>query len=89
MNRALCTILGVATLAVAPGVPAQDYPSKPVRIVVAYAPGGAVDLTARLMQLRLSDLLGQPIVVDNKPGAAGFVGAESVSRAAADGYTLL
>ena len=72
-----------------PHASAQEYPNKPVRVVVAYAPGGAVDLTARLMQQRMSAALGQPVVVDNKPGAAGFVGAESVSRAAPDGYTLL
>ena len=68
---------------------AQDYPVKPVHVVVAYAPGGAVDLTARLLQRRLSEVLGQPLIIDNKPGAAGFVGAESVSRAPSDGYTLL
>jgi tripartite-type tricarboxylate transporter receptor subunit TctC len=89
MNRTLYIALGIAALVIAPGTPAQEYPNKPVRIVVAYAPGGAVDLTARLMQQPLSEALGQPVIVDNKPGAAGYVGAESVSRAAADGYTLL
>ena len=62
---------------------------KPIRVVVAYAPGGAVDLTARLLQQRMSEALGQPVVVDNKAGAAGLVGAEFVSRAAPDGYSLL
>ena len=68
---------------------AQDYPNKPLRLIVPYPPGGAVDLTARLLSQRLTQALGQSIVVENRPGAAGHLGAEQVSKAAADGYTLL
>lgn len=89
MNRALCVALGVAVLGAAPAALAQDYPNRAVHMVVPYPPGGAVDLTARLFQPRLSEALGQAFVVDNKPGAAGHVGAELVSRASPDGYTLL
>jgi tripartite-type tricarboxylate transporter receptor subunit TctC len=89
MNRAPCIGLCAAALAAAPGAFAQDYPVRAVHVVVPYAPGGAVDLTARMMQQRLSEALGQPFVVENKPGAAGHVGAEAVSRAVPDGYTLL
>jgi tripartite-type tricarboxylate transporter receptor subunit TctC len=67
---------------------AQDYPSKPVRIIVAQAPGGASDLLIRVIGRKLGDILGQQIVVDNRPGAGGNIGAEVASQAAADGYTL-
>ena len=68
---------------------AQAYPVKPVHLVVPFPPGGAVDLTARLMQQRLSASLGQPMVIDNRGGAAGRIGATYVSKAPADGYTML
>lgn len=70
------------------GALAQDYPSKPVRLIVGFPPGGATDLVARILQPRLSKALGKEVVVDNRPGANGTLGAELTARAPADGYTL-
>ena len=69
--------------------PAQGYPEKPIRIVAPFAPGGNVDITARVIGQALSEALGAQVVIDNRAGAAGTIGADLVARAAADGYTLL
>ena len=67
---------------------AQPYPSKPIKLIVPFPPGGNVDLSARILAPELSKELGQPIVVDNKPGAGGTLGLEAVAKAPADGYTI-
>ncbi|MBS0525321.1 MAG: tripartite tricarboxylate transporter substrate binding protein [Proteobacteria bacterium] len=67
----------------------QSWPNKPIRLVVGYSPGGGNDLIARIVAARLQDKLGQPVVVDNKPGAQSIVAAELVAKSAPDGYTLL
>jgi tripartite-type tricarboxylate transporter receptor subunit TctC len=81
---------GVAALSVASPIAwAQTYPTRPVRWIVGYPPGGATDITARLIGQWLSERLGQPFVIENRPGASGNVGTEAVVKAAPDGYTLL
>ena len=77
------------TLAFSATAVAQDYPAKPIRFVVPYAPGGNTDILSRLIGQRLSAAWGQQVIIDNRPGAAGTVGAELVARAPADGYTLI
>ena len=68
---------------------AQDYPSRPVKVIVTYPPGGGADVTARIVGQRLSELWKQPVLIENKPGGGGNVGADFVYHAQADGYTLL
>jgi len=83
------TLLKIALCLAAGTAFAQSYPSKPIRIEVAFPPGGPVDIIARLIGPKLSELLGQPVVVENKVGASGNVATVEVARSAPDGYTLL
>lgn len=85
-RRAAASFLSLIAL---PGAAqAQAYPSKPIRIVVPAGPGGITDIVGRLAGQRLSERLGQPVMIDNKAGASGIIGTEIVARAAPDGYTV-
>ena len=84
--RTLCAIIGCGACAIAS---AQPYPAKPIRIVVTLAPGGTADILARIVAQKLNEAWGQQVVVDNRPGASGMIGAELVAKAPPDGYTLL
>ena len=79
----------VTALALSPAAHAQTYPTKPIRFIVGFVPGGGNDLLARTVGPKMSEQLNQPVVIDNKPGAGGNVAAELVARAPGDGYTIL
>ena len=91
IRTAITATLGAVLFLLSGGaVFAQDagnYPSRPVMMIVPFAPGGASDFVARMIQPGLSEILGQQVVVDNRPGAAGMIGTETAARAAPDGYT--
>lgn len=89
MFKILCKTILVGLLFGTAWAQAQNYPNKPIRFVVPFPPGGSADALARLIGVRLTAALGQPVVIENKPGAGGIVGADTVAKAAADGHTLL
>ena len=82
-------LLSVALLAGTAQALAQAYPARPVRVIVAFAPGTTSDIIGRLFAERLGQAMGQPFVVENRTGAGGTIGAEAVAKAPPDGYTLL
>jgi len=85
----LRAMLSFALFLATPLVFAKGYPEKPIRLVVPYAAGGTTDQLARIIQKPMSDFLGQPVIVDNKPGAGGAIGTDMVAKSAPDGYTLV
>jgi tripartite-type tricarboxylate transporter receptor subunit TctC len=85
IRAALGMLLLASTLALAQ----ESFPSRPVRLVVSFPPGGGADLTARVVGQKMGELLGQPVVVENRPGANGLVGCDAVAKSAPDGYTML
>jgi len=89
MRRTLLALAACAGLTAAATAVADDYPSKPIHILVGFAPGGGTDVTTRILAPGISKRLGQPVVVENHPGAGGNIAAEQVANAAPDGYTLL
>ncbi len=90
MNMRLATafLMPLAFLFVSCDASAQPFPGKPVRIIVAFPPGGGVDIVARTMGPRLTEIWNQPIVIENRPGASGVIGTEAAARSAPDGHTL-
>ena len=82
-------VVGASAAQTPASSPGQTYPARPLRFVVPFAPGGGTDLVARTIAQRLSESVGQPVVVDNRPGAGGVIGAELAARPPADGYTIL
>lgn len=89
MKRAVLSCCVAAAIAFAPAVFCQSYPSKPIRMVVHFPPGGPTDLVARAVGQKLAEAWGPQVVIDNRPSASGVIGVETVVRAAPDGYTLL
>ncbi|HYS58644.1 MAG TPA: tripartite tricarboxylate transporter substrate binding protein [Burkholderiales bacterium] len=87
-NISRVALLLIASLAAGASL-AQDYPSKPVRMVVPFSPGGSTDALARIVGQKLTERSGQPVIIENRAGAGGNIGAEQVARSAPDGYTLL
>ena len=89
LRSLVASIVGVAALAASASSFAQDYPTKPLKIIVPFAAGGPADIYARFIGARLTEALGQPVVVEDRPGAGSIIGTDAVAKSAPDGYTLL
>jgi tripartite-type tricarboxylate transporter receptor subunit TctC len=89
VRHLLAGAAAVSSLAVAPCAFAQEWPAKPIHLIVSFAPGGLTDLIARAMQPKLAEGLGQPVIIENRPGAGGTVAEGLLARAAPDGYTIM
>jgi tripartite-type tricarboxylate transporter receptor subunit TctC len=89
MHRLFVVVLGFAAALLAGGALAQTYPSKPVKLVVTYPPGGSSDLMARVFGQKLSEIWGKPVIIESKPGAAGSIGMEYAARQPNDGYSFV
>src|SRR5690349_2556809 len=88
-SRRTAIALGMLASLVAPGVVAQTYPVKPVRIIVPFSPGGSNDILARVIGQKLTETWGQQVIVENRPGGGTVIGTDVVAKSAPDGYTLL
>src|SRR5262249_14376109 len=90
MRRITCSAVAAIAVLLAPlAAGAQDWPTRAVTMVVPYAAGGPIDTLARILAARLSEILGQQVVIENMPGAGGMTGASRVAKSAPDGYTVL
>lgn len=89
LNRVCCAALCALAAGFAQAQPTTDYPAKPILLVIVYAPGGGLDVVGRIVAERLTRNLGRQVIVENRPGAGGNIGTASVTKAVADGYTLL
>src|SRR5712671_6305025 len=88
-NKAALGLIAGCAIGIGSQALAQSYPAKPIRFIVTFPPGGTVDITARIVQPKLSESLGQTVVIENRGGAGGAVGTEAAARRAPDGYTFL
>ena len=89
VRRAALSICAASALAASAGAWAQDWPTKPVKVIITFTAGSSTDIVGRVVTQRLSEIWGQPVVVDNKPGAGGSIGSALVAKSPADGYTIL
>ena len=89
MFKGIFLVIGLFILGISAPISAQTFPNKPIKIVIPFPPGGATDVVGRIIGKRMSEELGQPVIIDNKPGAGGGVGTQFVSRSDPDGYTLV